>query len=115
MYSNKSEKSEYQNEAYLEANNYLSFIKQNNFDFEKAYLFGSNAKGNFTCDSDIDIAIVFNNLQDRFYTQVQLLKLTTKFDTRIEPHPIDKKEFNNRNPFVHEILKYGIEMNFVTD
>jgi len=89
---------------------YLRFLKQNNFDFEKAYLFGSYAKGNFNDDSDIDLAIVFNNLTDRFSTQVKLLMLTTKFDTRIEPHPIDKKDFVISNPFVYEILKYGYEL-----
>jgi len=97
------------------ANNYLKYLLQHNYKFEVAYLFGSYAKGTYNNDSDIDIAIVFNELNDRFSTQVQLLMLTTKFDTRIEPHPIDKKEFNINNPFVYEIMKYGVEMKMIPD
>ncbi len=88
-------------------NKYLEFIKQNGFCYEKAYLFGSYSKGNYTDDSDIDLALVFNNLTEKFSTQVKLLMLTTKIDTRIEPHPIDKKDFVISNPFVYEILTYG--------
>ena len=97
------------------ANNYLRYLLLHNYKYEKAYVFGSYAKGTFTGDSDIDIAIVFNDLKDRFSTQVKLLMLTTKFDTRIEPHPIDKKDFNMNNPFVYEIMKSGIEMKPFTD
>ena len=35
---------------------YLVFLKQNDFDFEKAYLFGSYAKGDYNKDSDIDFS-----------------------------------------------------------
>jgi len=98
------------NEVFTIATNYLNYLSQHDYKYEKAYLFGSYAKGNYHNDSDIDIAIVFNNLDNRFDTQVQLLMLTTKFDTRIEPHPIDKKEFTLSNPFVHEIMKYGVEV-----
>ena len=97
-------------EVFTIVTNYLNYLSQHDYKYEKAYLFGSYAKGNYHTDSDIDIAIIFNNLDNRFDTQVQLLMLTTKFDTRIEPHPIDKKEFTLSNPFVHEIMKYGVEV-----
>ena len=71
-------------------------------------LFGSYARGNFNEDSDIDLAIVLNNLSNSFTMQIQLMKLTRKFDTRIEPHPFDAADFNSSNPFAKEILSKGI-------
>jgi uncharacterized protein len=80
----------------------------------KAYLFGSYAKGDFTKDSDIDIALVFDGLKDneRFDTQVDLMMLSSEFDSRIEPHPISIKDFNLNNPFASEIINTGIELDF---
>ncbi len=81
------------------------------FDLQKAILFGSFAKGTNHDDSDIDIALVINNLKDSFGTQVKLMKLRRKIDLRIEPHPFSTSEFNNSNPVVTEILKNGLEIN----
>lgn len=92
------------------AKNYISYLRQNNFDIIKAVIFGSYAKGNFNNDSDIDLALVFRNLEDKFNTQVSLISLTYKFDTRIEPHPIDVIDYNKNNPFAYEIIKNGIEI-----
>jgi len=66
--------------------------------------------GNLNEDSDIDLAIVLNNLSNSFTMQIQLMKLSRKFDTRIEPHPFDEKDFNTSNPFANEILDKGIEI-----
>ena len=78
----------------------------------KAYLFGSYAKGNFDENSDIDIAIVLDKLKDneRFDFQVELMLLSSKYDNRIEPHPIAEKDLNLNNPFAAEILKTGIPL-----
>jgi predicted nucleotidyltransferase len=75
-------------------------------------LFGSYAKGKSTDDSDIDIALIFKNLDDskRFDIQVQLMLLAAQIDSRIEPHPISHEDFNSGNPFVVEIKKTGIEV-----
>lgn len=90
---------------------YLSFLKSERNNIVKAYLFGSYAKGNSNDSSDIDIAIVFNKIMtNNFEMQIQLLMLTTQFDTRIEPHPFAKKDFNINNPIVNEVLKTGIEI-----
>ena len=86
------------------------YLKENNYDIVKAVLFGSYAKGDFNNDSDIDIAVIFKKLDDKFNTQVKLFMLTPKFDTRIEPHPIDINDYNHNNPFANEIIKNGIEI-----
>ena len=69
---------------------YINFLRINNLNIERAYLFGSYTKGIVNEDSDIDIAIVFKDLQDSFDMQVQLMKLRRKIDTRIEPHPFNE-------------------------
>jgi predicted nucleotidyltransferase len=91
---------------------YLDLIKENYSDIESAYLFGSYAKGKSTDDSDIDIALIFTNLEDsrRFDIQVKLMLLAAKIDSRIEPHPISHEDFNSGDPFVVEIKKTGIEI-----
>ena len=80
------------------------------FGVKKAYLFGSFAKGKEKEESDIDVALVLDNMPDFFYTQKQLMKLRRKIDLRIEPHPIKEQDFNSLNPFAYEIEKTGIEI-----
>ncbi len=89
---------------------YLDLIKGKFSNIESAYLFGSYAKGKSTADSDIDVALIFTNLDDskRFDIQVQLMLLAAQIDSRIEPHPISHEDFNSANPFVVEIKKSGI-------
>lgn len=91
---------------------YLDLIKEKYSDLESAYLFGSYAKGETTDDSDIDLALVFNKLEDsrRFDLQVQLMLLAAKIDSRIEPHPLSHEDFNSGNPFAIEIKRSGIEI-----
>ena len=91
---------------------YIRLIKEKYSDIESAYLFGSYAKGKSTDDSDIDLALIFTQLDDskRFDVQVQLMLLAAQIDSRIEPHPISIEDFNSGNPFVIEIKKNGIEV-----
>jgi predicted nucleotidyltransferase len=91
--------------------NYLMLIPSD-FGVRKVYLFGSFARGNEREESDIDVAIILNNMSDFFYTQRQLMKLRRTVDLRIEPHPINEKDFNATNPFAFEIQKTGIEIEF---
>ena len=91
------------------AQKYAEEVK-NVFDFQKIILFGSHVKGNSNRDSDIDIAIVFSDYSNRLDRQVELMKLTRKVDSRIEPHPFRENEFEISNPFVNEILMYGEEI-----
>jgi len=74
-------------------------------------LFGSYAKGTNNEDSDIDIAVVSNDIKDRFDDMAKLMSLTWGIDTRIEPHPIRTEEFKeNETPFIDEVIKTGIEI-----
>lgn len=94
-------------------NRFISLIRKNHKGIEKAILFGSYAKNIEKKESDIDIALIFENLNDdeKFDLQVQLLLLASQIDSRIEPHPISREDFDSNNPFVVEIQKSGIEIN----
>lgn len=98
------------NEVLAIARKYMLHLKENNINFQKAYLFGSYSKGNYNEDSDIDIAVILDKITDRFTSQVKLLQLTYGIDTRIEPHPIVFSDFDKNDVFYSEILKYGIEL-----
>jgi|SRR5690606_4208441 predicted nucleotidyltransferase len=93
-------------------NKYIKLIRNKYLNIEKAYLFGSYAKGASNLDSDIDLALIFLNLDDsmRFDLQVQLMLMAAQIDSRIEPHPISHDDFLSGNPFVMEIRKTGIEI-----
>ena len=96
-------------EALNIAQKYAETVKSN-FDFKKIILFGSYMKGNPHRDSDIDIAVIFSDYDNRLDRQVELMKLTRKIDSRIEPHPFREKEFEISNPFVNEIMTHGKEI-----
>ena len=89
---------------------YINFLRKNKLKIEKAYIFGSYAKGSFNEDSDIDLAVVFKEFPDNFDMQVELLKLRRKFDTRIEPHPFRASDFSSSNPLASEVLSTGIQI-----
>ncbi len=79
------------------------------FDIESVYLFGSYAKDTFNEDSDIDVAIIVNNLEgDYFLTIPKLWKLRRQIDDRIEPLLFEKN--HDRSGFLSEIKKTGIEI-----
>lgn len=77
------------------------------YDPVKIVLFGSYAKGNFNDDSDIDIAIILKDFDNLIDTQVDLMRIRRRIDSRIEPHPFRERDFNISNPLVSEIIKYG--------
>ena len=91
---------------------YLDLINKKYSNIEGAYLFGSYAKGKSSEDSDIDLALIFTNLDDskRFDIQVQLMLLAAQIDSRIEPHPISQDDFNSGSLLAVEIKKTGIEI-----
>jgi predicted nucleotidyltransferase len=80
------------------------------YDTCKIYLFGSQVKGDFHKDSDIDIAVVFKDYANRMDIQLELMRLRRNIDSRIEPHPFRESEFVISNLLADEILKYGIEI-----
>jgi len=96
-------------EALKIANLYIDSI-DDRYTILQAYLFGSYAKGTNHEDSDIDVAVVVKNVSDIIDTQIEMMKLRRRIDLRIEPHPFILSDFNQNDPLVNEILKYGIRL-----
>lgn len=70
------------------------------------YLYGSYSKGNYTEDSDIDIAVVVEKLNDNFFEDTPILwKLRRKISTLIEPVLLTE---DDSNPLYYDILRTGI-------
>lgn len=89
---------------------YIKKVKEH-YNVEKAILFGSYAKGINNESSDIDIAIVSSDINDRYDDMAVLMGLTWGIDTRIEPHPIRLEDYESGNDyFVQEIIKTGINI-----
>ena len=93
------------------ARQYVELVKAGNFDMqiEKAYLFGSFAKGCPHKDSDIDIAFVVNNWRGGYMeTVVPIWSLKENIDDRIEPHFVVPEE--DYADFLPEIQRTGVEL-----
>lgn len=70
------------------------------------YLYGSYSKGNYSKDSDIDIAVVVSHLNDNYFEDTPLLwKLRRKISNLIEPVLLAE---NDKSPLYSDILKTGI-------
>jgi predicted nucleotidyltransferase len=91
------------------AERYITLVGKK-YKIENAILFGSFAKGTNHIDSDIDLAIIFNSIDDIIDLQIELMKMRTDDDLLIEPHPFRAIDFHISNPVVFEILKNGIEI-----
>ena len=93
------------------AKKYLALVKKSDFpmQIEKAYLFGSYAKGNPGKDSDIDIAFIVNKwVGDYEESIVPIWRIRKNIDFRIEPHIIVPGE--DYADFLPEIQRNGIEI-----
>jgi hypothetical protein len=90
---------------------FLQNLKNQKISIEKAYLYGSYAKGNATEHSDIDIALISNDfVGDRFDDRLKMTSSIIKTDSRLEPLPYRPEDFQMNDPLVVEILSTGIEL-----
>ncbi len=70
------------------------------------YLYGSFSKGNYTVNSDIDIAVVVERLDDDYFADTPLLwRLRRKISNLIEPVLLVE---DVNNPLYSDIIKTGI-------
>ncbi len=95
-------------EAIAKVTEYKRLLHQH-IPFESIYLFGSYAKGTNHNDSDIDVAIVVNQIDGDYFAITPLLwKIRRQVDDRIEPILIETN-FDDAN-FLSEIKRNGIEI-----
>jgi len=87
---------------------YVQTLRGHGIPVWRLYLFGSHAKRTAQADSDIDLAVFLDQDEiDGFKEDLQLMRLTRKVDLSIEPHCFSRKDFENPDPFVQEILATG--------
>ena len=94
--------------------NYANDVS-NIFPVDKVVLFGSHAKGLATEQSDIDICFFLDNFGDKQRVEIikELLGLMSKYKrVHFEPIVFPSAEIQNDNPFVKEILRTCVEVNF---
>jgi uncharacterized protein len=90
---------------------FLENLKNQKIFIEKAYLYGSYAKGNATEHSDIDIALISKDfIGDRFDDRLTIAPAIIRTDSRLEPLPYRPEDFKTNDPLVVEILSTGIEL-----
>lgn len=76
---------------------------------KQVVLFGSYSKGTQRPDSDIDLAILVDKIDDTWLRKsAQLYQLTRQVDVRIEPILLDRN--NDPSGFVKHILAEGISI-----
>ena len=92
-------------------NKYIEIVIKN-YDVIAIILFGSYAKGTQREDSDIDIAVITDDIKtDKFDEEVNLMQLRNGIDYRIEPHIITVADYeNDETPFVVEVKNTGIKV-----
>ena len=93
-------------------NKYVEVILAN-YKVKAIILFGSYTKGTNHEDSDIDIAIITDDIKckDVFDEQLNLKKLRINIDYRIELHLIEVADYENiETPFVQEVIDTGIKV-----
>jgi len=91
----------------------IDFLNLLNETYE-VYLFGSYAKLIFKKDSDIDFAIISNDINTlkRKKINEKVLKLEKKYSKKIELHYFGKDIYKNKkDPLVKEILINGEKLN----
>ena len=86
-------------------NRYAELVKKT-LPVDMIILYGSYARGTEHKDSDIDIAVVVEDIdEDLLDVSARLYSLCREVNTDIEPKLIVRK--NNRSGFLESILKYG--------
>jgi uncharacterized protein len=77
----------------------------------RAYVYGSQTRGNAREWSDIDVAIVSADFsKDFFEERLILMRLASEIDDRIEPVPFTPETFCSSDPLASEIMRTGIRI-----
>ena len=90
---------------------YINKLKQQ-IPVEKVVLFGSCVKGNYSKDSDVDLAVfspVFDSMT-RVDGLTFLLMQALGYNIDIQAQPYTMKDYTERTGLLDEILKTGIEI-----
>jgi len=81
---------------------------------ERLVLFGSRARGDARADSDYDVAVILEDLTDRWREfhrladlRIEILVETSAF---LEARPFRAGSYRDRTPLMHEIRRDGMDL-----
>jgi predicted nucleotidyltransferase len=81
---------------------------------ERVVLYGSQARGDATEDSDYDVAVFLKNLSDRWAEADRIAIATTDIlkETGVVIHamPYPAGAYRERTPLMHEIRREGLDL-----
>jgi predicted nucleotidyltransferase len=81
-------------------------VVRRDFNVRKIILYGSYSRDAARKDSDIDVAVVLDCVDEDFLTaEAKLFRLRREIDARIEPVLLEQS--NDKSGFLEEILKTG--------
>ncbi|MBI5561335.1 MAG: nucleotidyltransferase domain-containing protein [Deltaproteobacteria bacterium] len=90
---------------------FLTRLEARGIRVERAYVFGSYARGSAGEWSGIDVAVVSRDVgYDRFEELARLMSIASTIDTRIEPVPFRPDTFVDEDPLAWEIKRNGVEL-----
>jgi predicted nucleotidyltransferase len=93
------------------ANQFIRVLKENGFNPQQAYLFGSAVTGELHEYSDIDLAVWDEKFIGAAHIDLlKVLKLMRPFAS-IELHPYNISATEESNPFIEVIKRTGLELN----
>lgn len=93
------------------AKKYINKLEKSGFEIQEAFIFGSYGRGNFHEASDIDIAIVSDELEKDWDEKENFLwRQVVGLDARLSPVGFTRKGFNINNPLVWEVKEHGIKI-----
>jgi len=80
----------------------------------RVVLFGSRARGDAGADSDYDVAVFLNSMEDRWaeLDRLALLRVAVLDETGafFDAKPYLAEAYNERTPLMHEIREEGIDL-----
>ena len=90
-----------------------SFLKNRNITVDRIMVFGSYAKGNYTGDSDIDIAVISRDFNEKdVFQKAEMLKglkwaLVEKFEFAFDIVPVSLKQWQQSSSLVVDFIREG--------
>ena len=90
---------------------YIRALNENNVNVDRAVLFGSYAKGNYSEWSDIDLAVVSSAFEGNWIKDRKKIRaITLSISSDIQVLPYRPEDFVPDDPFVREIIETGIRL-----
>ena len=90
-----------------------NLVKDRNITVDRIIIFGSCAKGNYTKGSDIDIAVISRDFNEKdVFQKAEMLKglkwtLVEKFELAFDIVPVSLKQWQESSSLVVDFIKEG--------